>query len=246
MSAEMTHNGRVNMRAAGRAWQAVTPGAAVAARRRALGITIEDVVNVTKGAMNQKLLSRIENDHVNLTQLRVSKLAALLSALRWEVADLEAATGVTLGDGLPGAGVYLPSMRVPVLGTLRGGLSDVASLMADPVDVLTVDPHVDGLRGVDASAMVAFVVAEDSLLSDEVAARVPAGSTVIVELNAKPRPGDVIAAWLPSREMAALTAFGQHDAVVRTPDPTGPAFRLTNEAAEVRGVVRLVQYRPTV
>ena len=226
--------------------RAVSPGAAIAARRRALGITIEDVGNITKGVMNQKLLSRIENDHVNLAQLRVSKLAALLSALRWEVADLEDATGMTLGEGLPGANVYLPSLRVPVLGTLRGGLENAIVHMVEPPDVMTVDPHADGLRGTDTSALVAFVVAEDSLLSDDVAERVPAGSTVIIELDARPRPGDIVAAWLPAREMAALTAFGVNDAVVRTPDPTGPAFRLTNEAAVVRGVVRLVQYRPTV
>jgi len=226
--------------------RAISPGAAIAGRRRTLGITIEDVGNLTNGVMNQKLLSRIENDHMSLAQLRVSKLAALLSALRWEVADLEAATGMTLGDGLPGANVYLPSLRVPVLGTLRGGLENAAVTKAEPPDVMTVDPHADGLRGADTNMLVAFVVAEDSLLSDAVAERVPAGSTVIIELDARPRPGDIVAAWLPAREMAALTAFGTNDAVVRTPDPTGPAFRLMNEAAIVRGVVRLVQYRPTV
>jgi len=225
---------------------AISPGAAVAARRRALGITIEDVVNVTKGVMNQKLLSRIENDHVNLAQLRVSKLAALLSALRWEVADLEEAAGVPLGEGLPGASVYLPSLRVPVLGTLRGGLGTDDVGTAEPVDVITVDAHADGVRGADTNALVAFVVADDSLLSESVSVRVPVGSTVIVELGAKPKAGDIIATWLPEREMAALVGFAQHDAIVHTPDPDGPAFRMTNETALMRGVVRLVQYRPTV
>jgi hypothetical protein len=225
---------------------AVSPGAAVAARRRALGITIEDVVNTTRGVMNQKLLSRIENNHVNLAQLRVSKLAALLSALRWEVADLEAATGVTLGEGLPGADVYLPSVRVRVLGTLRGGLEDVEVSLASPTDVMMLDPHVNGVRGTPVDSLVALVVADDSLLSERVARAVPVDSTAVVELRATPRKGEIAAVWLPKRAMAALVGWGEDDAVVRTPDPSGPAFRLANEAVEVRGVVRLVQFHPSV
>ena len=225
---------------------AISPGAAVAARRRALGITIEDVVNTTRGVMNQKLLSRIENGHVNLTQLRVSKLAALLSALRWEVADLEDATGVTLGEGLPGADVYLPSVRVRVLGTLRGGLEDVEVALANPTDVMMLDPHVNGVRGAPAESLVALRVADDSLLSERVARAVPVDSTAVVELNASPKKGDIAAVWLPERQMAALVGWGEEDAVVRTPAPSGPAFRLTNETVEVRGVVRLVQFHPSV
>lgn len=225
---------------------AVSPGAAVAARRRALGITIEDVVNSTRGVMNQKLLSRIENNHVNLAQLRVSKLAALLSALRWEVADLEEATGTTLGAGLPGADVYLPSVRVPVLGSLRGGLEDVQVSLSNPTDVMMIDPHVNGVRGVPAETLVALLVADDSLLSERVARAVPVDSTAVVELDANPKRGEIAAVWLPQRQMAALVGWGEEDAVVRTPAPSGPAFRLTNEAVEVRGVVRLVQYHPSV
>lgn len=227
-------------------WRAVSPGAAIAARRRALGITIDDVVNVTKGVMNQKLLSRIENDHVSLAQLRVSKLAALLSALRWEVADLEEATGVSLGEGLPGAEVYLPSTRVPVLGTLRGGLENVPVSLAAPEDVMTVDPHVDGVRGTPLQSLVAFRVASDSLLSERVARVIPVDATVVVELDASPKRGEVVAAWLPTRGMAVLVVHGEADAVVRTPDPDGPAFRMSSEVSEARGVVRLVQYRPSV
>jgi transcriptional regulator with XRE-family HTH domain len=78
---------------------AITPGAAIAARRRALGETIEDVVKLTGNAMNQKLLSRLENNHVEIQELRVVKLAALLSALRWQVSDLEKAAGIDLNLG---------------------------------------------------------------------------------------------------------------------------------------------------
>jgi len=64
-----------------------------------LGKTIMDVGELTGGVMNQKLLSRLENNHAEIQDLRVVKLAALLSALRWQVNDLETATGLDLNLG---------------------------------------------------------------------------------------------------------------------------------------------------
>lgn len=224
---------------------AVSAGAAIAARRRALNLTNDDVVNLTKGVVNQKLLSRLENDHVGIQKLRVTKLAALLSALRWTVADLEEATGVKLSEGLPGAESYVPNLRLPVLGTVAAGLRDVDESMSEPVDFLTVDPHSSGLRGRPTEQLVVLTVDGDSMMSENVQRSIPHGAQVIVELGATPVNNDIVAAWLPDHGTAVLKRYQEEGAILRSHNPRGPVFRLDDANIEVRGVVRLVQYRPS-
>lgn len=223
---------------------AVRPGAAIAARRRALDLTSEDIAALTKGVINQKLLSRLENDHLSVTQLRVTKLTALLGALRWTVRDLEEATGVTLDQGLPGAETYAPSFRIPILGTISAGLRDVEQSMENPTDYITVDAHAEELRGRPHSALVALRVTGDSMVSESVARSIPAGSRVVVELGAIPSDNDVVAAWLPEHGTAVLKRWREEGAVLRSVNPMGPIFRAADTTIDVRGVVRLVQFRP--
>lgn len=223
---------------------AISPGSAIAARRRALRMTIEDVVNLTRGVINQKLISRVENDHTSVSQLKVSKLTALLAALRWTVPQLEEATGVKLSEGLPGAESYVPNLRLPVLGTVGAGLRDVDYSMEHPTDYLSIDPHTSGIRGRPTKNLVVFNVNGDSMLSERASRSIPNGSQVIVELGASPENGDIVVAWLPEHETAAIKRYGEEDAVLRSYNPRGPAFRLVDGEAEIRGVVRLVQYRP--
>jgi len=223
---------------------AISPGAAIAGRRRALGLTIEDVVNLTRGVVNQKLLSRLENDHISASQLKVTKLTALPSALRWTVADLEEATGVKLNEGLPGAEAYAPSLRLPVLGTVAAGLRDVDQSMDHPTDYLSVDPHASGLRGRPFKNLVVVLVDGDSMLSDRASRTIPHGASVIVELGATPVDGDIVAAWVPEYDTAVLKKFNEKDALLRSNNPRGPVFRLIDTDIQIRGVVRLVQYRP--
>ena len=223
---------------------AASPGAAIAARRRALDLTSEDITALTKGVINQKLLSRLENDHFIVSQLRVTKLTALLGALRWTVRDLEEATGVTLDQGLPGAETYAPSFRIPILGTISAGLRDVEESMGNPADYITVDAHVDELRGRPNSALVALRVTGDSMVSESVAKSIPAGARVIVEIGAIPSDNDVVAAWLPEHGTAVLKRWREDGAVLRSLNPLGPVFRALDTQIDVRGVVRLVQFRP--
>jgi SOS-response transcriptional repressor LexA len=223
---------------------AISPGAAIAGRRRALGLTIEDIVNVTRGVVNQKIVSRLENDHIGIQSLKVTKLTALLSALRWTVADLEEATGVKLNEGLPGAEAYTPTLRLPVLGTVAAGLRDVEHSMDNPTDYLSVDPHASGLRGRPAKNLVVVIVDGESMLSDRVSRSIPHGASVIIELGAVPVNGDIVAAWIPDHGTAVLKRYDEEDAVLRSNNPRGPVFRLIDMDVEIRGVVRLVQYRP--
>lgn len=223
---------------------ALTPGAAIRGRRSALRLTSEDVYEMTGGAINQKMLSRLENDHVGIQTLRVTKLTALLSVLKWTVDELEEATGVKLSQGLPGTEAYSPTLRLPILGTVAAGMHDVVHGMAEPVDYLTVDPYASGLRGRDADSLVVLLVDGDSMLSESAARKIPHGANVIVELGAAPSNGDIVVAWLPDRETAVLKEWREEGAVLRSYNPRGPVFRLADTEFDVRGVVRLVQYRP--
>ena len=223
---------------------AVSPGAAIAARRRALDLRAEDVASLTRGVINEKMLSRLENDHFSITQLRVTKLTALLGALRWTARDLEEATGVTLDQGLPGAETYAPSFRVPVLGTISAGLRDVTQSMESPADYITVDAHAEELRGRPHNALVALKVTGDSMVSENVSRSIPVGARVIVELGAAPVDNDVVAAWLPDYGTAVLKRWREEGAVLRSLNPLGPVFRAADTPVEVRGVVRLVQFKP--
>jgi SOS-response transcriptional repressor LexA len=223
---------------------AVSPGSAVAARRRALDLTVDDVVNLTKGVINQKLLSRLENDHVSVAQLRVNKLSALLAALRWTVAELEGATGVSLNEGIPGTESYVPSLRLPVLGTVSAGLRDASQSMSEPIDYITLDPHAAGLRGRPHDRLVVLEVNGDSMMSESVQRSIPHGAQVVIELGGVPVDNDIVAAWLPEFETAVLKRYREHGAVLRSNNPTGPVFRLNDTEIDVRGVVRWVQFKP--
>src|SRR5690606_7862812 len=102
-----------------------SPGNAIAARRRWLGLTAEDVVERTGGSINLKLLSQLENNHYDPGDLRLSKYKALLDALHWTPAEFEEATGVPplVSDPLPGAEDFEPVLRIPVMGTVSAGLA---------------------------------------------------------------------------------------------------------------------------
>lgn len=223
---------------------AVSPGAAIAARRHALRLTSEDVQALTGGVINPKMLSRLENDHVSPNSLRVSKLTALLSALRWTVAELEEATGVRLDQGLPGTETYSATLRLPVLGSVSAGMRDTDAAMAEPSDYMTVDPHDSGLRGRPADKLVVLVANGDSMVSEQAARQIPHGAKLIVELGAAPRDGDIVVAWMAEREIAVVKQYREQDAVLRSYNPKGPVFRVDDDDIDIRGVVRLVQFRP--
>lgn len=221
-----------------------SPGAAIAARRRYLGLSQEDVVRLTNGAINLKLLSQLENDHKHPKTMRLAKYQALLSALRWTPAEFEEATGVPplTSDPLPGAEDFEPVLRIPVMGTVSAGLAAFEEIV-EADSFVQVDPRLaPGLASIPPDALVALTVNGDSMISDSAARMVPHGAHVVVEVGAIPTHGDLVVAWLPNRETLVIKLYQEgRDVVLKSYNPRGPVFRLGEEPIEVRGVVRMVQ-----
>src|SRR5690606_20842069 len=97
----------------------ISPGAAIAARRTYLGLSQQDVVMRSRGVINLKLLSKLENDHTNPATLRLVKYQALLDVLHWTPTEFEEATGVAAAvSDLPGAAPYGPTVEIPLVGTV--------------------------------------------------------------------------------------------------------------------------------
>ncbi|HEX7041596.1 MAG TPA: LexA family transcriptional regulator [Trueperaceae bacterium] len=224
-----------------------TPGDAIAARRRWLGLTAEDVVERTGGVINLKLLSQLENNRYDLTDLRLSKYKALLEVLQWTPAEFEEATGVPrlVSDPLPGTEDYIPELLIPIVGTVSAGILGVEEYV-EPEGHISIDPRLaPQLAAIPPGKIVALRVNGDSMVSDTAARQIAPGSYVVIELGAIPRDRSLVAAWLPRREMIVLKEYREDStAVLRSYNPGGPVFRIGDEEIEVRGVVRMIQTFP--
>lgn len=222
-----------------------TPGDAIRSRRIYLGLQQEDLVERSNGALNFKLLSRLENNRKNPKDLTISKYNALVEVLQWTNDEFRENVGVApQSESLPGSLPYVPSVQVPVIGTVSAGLAHVGEPM-DEADTLPVDLDAAGLKGVNPKDLVWLTVNGDSMISEAATASVPHKSRVLVELGAQPRDGDIVVAWLENHDTAVIKQYQERgDAVLRSYNPGGPVFRLGNEPFDVRGVVRLVQFKP--
>ena len=222
-------------------------GAAIKARRAFLGLNAEDVVELTGGIVSLKLLSKLENNHVSVAGLKLGRYRSLLSALQLTPAEFEELTGVAAAlpepEEIPNAQAFVPTLSIPIAGTVSAGLRSVN--VSDAADYLVLDPSLPGLRGRASTNLVALRVNGDSMVSDRASGSIKPGAHVIVELGALPSNGDIVAAWLPERDTAVIKEFREGgDVVLRSLNPTGPVFRLGEEAVEVRGVVRMILTYP--
>ena len=225
-----------------------SPGDAIAARRRWLGLTAEELVEQSNDEISLKLLSQLENNRYGLENLRLSKYKALLNVLRWTPAQFEEATGVPrlLSDPLPGAEEYEPTLRIPIIGTVSAGLSAIEEIV-EAETFLSIDPRVapHQLASAPPGSLYALLVNGDSMVSDFAAKEVRHGSHVVVEVGAAPTHGNLVVAWLPTREILVVKAYQEgSDVVLRSYNPRGPIFRLGAEPVEIRGVVRMVVSYP--
>lgn len=223
-------------------------GAAIRARRTYLGLKAEDIAELTGGVINLRLLTRLENDHVSPTGLRIGKYRALLAVLQLTPAEFEEMTGVppmTADPGeLPGSTPYLPTLRVPIAGDVSAGLQAV-QMESEFAEHILLDPSLPGLRNRRAADMVALRVTGESMVSERAGMSIRPGSHVIVELGAIPESNDIVAAWLTDREIAVLKQYRETpEAILRSLNNAGPVFRLGAEPFEVRGVVRAIILYP--
>lgn len=232
-----------------RATRAKSVGAFLKARRAYLGLTAAEFVERTNGVITLKLLSQLENDHRHPSSLRVTKYRALLAALELTPQEFERETGVPPltsdpTDDLPGSVPFTGSLRVPIAGTVSAGLLAV-QMETDFADFLNLDPHLPGLRGRDDSRLVAVKANGDSMVSERASFSVPHGSTLVVEIGAIPTDRDLVVAWLDEHDTAVVKEYREgKDAVLRSYNPRGPVFRLSDQPFDVRGVVRMVITTP--
>lgn len=222
-----------------------TPGNAIAARRRYLGLSQTDVADRTNGIINERLLTRLENNHKSASSLSLTKYNALVSVLQWTPNEFMEATGVApVHDELPNARAYRPNVQIPLVGTVGAGLASIGGSMQN-AETLPIDLEASGLQHVNPRDLVWMLVNGDSMVSEHASRSVPQGSLVLVEVGALPRHGDMVVAWLPARDTAVIKQFAEgSDSVLRSYNLAGPVFRLGEEPLEIRGVVRLVQYKP--
>jgi len=222
-----------------------SPGTAIAARRKYLGLTQADVAELSHGVLNERLQTRIENDEKSVASLALTKYHSYLDVLQWTFREFKDATGYAPAvEEMPHARPYNPSFWVPIAGTVSAGLTSIGGEM-DDVDTMPVDLEAQGLQGVNRNSLVWLIVNGDSMVSDTVARNIPRGSMVLVEVGGLPSDGDLVVAYLPKRDAMVVKQYRESaDAVLRSYNPTGPAFRAADEPIEVRGVVKLVQFKP--
>lgn len=221
-----------------------SPGRAIAARRNYLGLTQPDVVDATNNVINGSLLSRLETDRKSPASLSITKYNALVKVLRWTHAEFEEATGAAPATSdVPGAIPYRPGIQVPIVGTVSAGLRHFGG-DTEGMDTIPVDLNAAGLEHANTNDLVWLQVNGDSMISESAATNIPHGAMVLVEVGAIPRNRDVVVAWLENRETAVLKQYREESNVIlRSYNPAGPVFRLSDEPVDVRGVVRLVQFR---
>jgi len=222
-------------------------GAAIKARRLYLGLSQEEVAERTRGVINMRMLSRLENNHKSPSSLSLSKYNALVRVLQWSTQEFKEATGAApVTESLPNSLEYSPSSRIPIVGSVSAGLTTVGGDMTE-LDTLPVDLAAAGLHHVNEHDLVWMRVNGDSMISETVSKSIPHGSMVLVEIGAIAQNHDVVVAWLEHREAAVIKQYRESaDVILRSYNPRGPLFRLEDEPVDVRGVVRLVQYRPGV
>lgn len=219
-------------------------GARIRAQRAFIGKSRPDIEKETGGLIYRDLQKRVEDGQKKVRTIHLRHLKAWIDALNWTPAQFEEATGVGLPEThVPGSSPFDGRMQVPLYGDVAAGIMGV-EMDEKPETFIALDPTLPGLKGRKPSRLGVLKVNGNSMVSPNAAQTVPEGSLVLVEWGATPSHGDLVVAWLPEHETAVLKQFQEgRDIVLRSLNPSGPAFRASEEP-DVRGVVRLVMRRP--
>lgn len=219
-------------------------GARIRAQRAFVGKSRPDIERETEGLIYRDLQKRVEDGTKKVRTIHLRHLTAWIDALEWTVQQFEDATGVELPESgaVPGNSPFNGSIQVPMYGSVAAGILGV-DMNDTPDTFMMLDPSLPGLKGRNPKRLGVLKVTGDSMVSPDAALTVPEGSMVLVEWGAAPRAGDLVVAWLPDHETAVLKQYQEgRDIVLRSLNPSGPAFRSSDEP-DVRGVVRLVMRR---
>lgn len=222
-----------------------TPGHALYVRRAELGLTRADVERATNNRVTEKTLQRYENGENDLSVMNLDLYRSLLEALQWSATDFQLATDVNVrAPEIPGAQPYRTTIAVPFVGTASAGLGHDAE-MNHSHEMVPLDARLPGLMNRAADTLRLVKINGDSMVSETAARGIAPGSMVVVEIDAVPRDNDIVVAWLPERETIVVKRYRESsDAILRSINPRGPVFRVSEEDVEVRGVVRTVIFNP--
>jgi transcriptional regulator with XRE-family HTH domain len=197
--------------------------------------------------------------------LTFSYISELERGLRpWSATSLETLEGLARGLGvpvdemirvargqyvrpedLPGkAGRYKPSIRLPVYGSVAGGIRDFEAHEL-PVGYVAFDP--EELPKGDPERLFVLIVNGDSMYEEGLPRPVPHGSRVVVEYGAIPSDGDLVVAWIDHPrhgEWAVIKQYREReeDILLRSYKRGGPAFWASEGEIRIVAVVRRVTF----
>ncbi len=124
---------------------------------------------------------------------------------------------------------------IPLLGAIPAGLADLRS--QDPDGLIHVD--LDGLRIPRSSRVFALKVTGDSMIGKHILD----GDIVILEQNADPKPGDVVAALIDGQSTLKTFLLDRGRPFLRAENPLYPNLIPLRELM-VQGVVRMLLRTP--
>lgn len=218
-------------------------GRALRAQRVSLGLTQEQVVELSNGVLYPRLISEIETGKRHVADLSLEQAMTYASILGYAPERLVATTSVTFdlpsAASIPDATKYTPTLALPHFGDVSAGLHPGDGGMQE--QPFYVDPTLSGIRGRSAKHLAAMRVNGDSMVSPKTRDSIPRGATVVVEMGAVAQHGDTVIAWLNGLELSVLKKFEEGDEVVLSSlNPNGPVFRAGEHDIDIRGVVRLI------
>lgn len=220
-------------------------GRALKAQRVRVGLTQEQVVELSGGLLYPRLLSELETGKRAFTDLSVEQAMVYLRILQYTPQGIQADSLVDDRGvlSLPHAEEYDPTLEIPQYGDVAAGLNPGSYEPDTPP--FRIDPNIPELRGRPVGKLAVMRVNGDSMVSPKVSQSIPKGARIVVEMGAAPAPGDTVVAWIRELELSVLKKMDEEDEVILSSlNPNGPVFRASEYDIEIRGVARLVMKKP--
>lgn len=125
-----------------------------------------------------------------------------------------------------------PVVVVPIMGTIPAGLADLRHQEADGV----VHVDLDSLKIPRSSRMFALRVTGDSMIGKFILE----GDIVVLEQNAEPRPGDVVAAFIDGQSTLKTFILDRGRPCLKAENPRYPHKLVPLNELMIQGVMRLL------
>lgn len=215
--------------------------AAIAARRKELGLSQEALVGLSDDALTQSDVSRMERGLLNPLDLAVGKFFGLMKALGWSVEAFSAATGLDPSFASEAQAKAIEAtrylqvtpdyIRFPVYATASAGSSDPEPIEGG-VAYIPREKLIE--KGVDARHVIVYRINGDCMVSTEarkIEKNIVHGDHVAVDTRKRPKPGDTVVAWWPDEQKLVVKRFKiEEEGIVLYPmAPAQPSLVLPHE-----------------